>query len=176
MTNKDSYDLDWQAFRYVAGEMSSDEAAVFERRLADDQSAREAVADAVELAQALATLGPEAREDTRPVPKARLGSGKRTWRRRAVWTVAGTAACVALIVTSWLYRGGETAQSTDLSLEQLALLWSQIGEELDPRELDEWAEDFSDDPTDQDADVPPSWMLAAVSESANAEFDRELQE
>jgi hypothetical protein len=47
-------ELDWLAFRYVAGEMSGEEAATFEFRLADDQYAREAVSRAVGLTQRLA--------------------------------------------------------------------------------------------------------------------------
>ena len=42
-------ELTWQAFQYVAGELSVTDADLFEERLADDQAAREAVAQAVAL-------------------------------------------------------------------------------------------------------------------------------
>jgi hypothetical protein len=46
------------AFRYARGEADGPEAAAFERRLAADQSAREALCRAVTLARSLAGLGP----------------------------------------------------------------------------------------------------------------------
>ncbi len=44
-------DLDWLAFRYLAGELGPQECGAFERRLAEDQMARESVASAMDLAQ-----------------------------------------------------------------------------------------------------------------------------
>ena len=49
-------DLDLLAFRYIAGELTPAESEAFEQRLADDQAAREAVARAVDLAQAVASV------------------------------------------------------------------------------------------------------------------------
>jgi len=51
-------DLLLLAVRYVAGELGRDEEAAFELRLDEDQVAREAVAEAVELAAAIAAMGP----------------------------------------------------------------------------------------------------------------------
>ena len=42
-------DRQWQAFRYVLGEMSPDESQAYEQLLADDQEARELVAASVGL-------------------------------------------------------------------------------------------------------------------------------
>src|SRR5262245_34308227 len=50
MTNDE---LHWLAFRYVAGEMTAAEEESFEQQLADDQEAREAVAQVVELNEAI---------------------------------------------------------------------------------------------------------------------------
>lgn len=52
--NAESTELAWQAFRYIAAEMTSDETDAFELRLADDQTAREAVASVTALADATA--------------------------------------------------------------------------------------------------------------------------
>ncbi len=49
-------DLAWLAFVYVSGELTHAEAEAFERRLAQDQAAREAVAEAVALIGAVAAL------------------------------------------------------------------------------------------------------------------------
>ena len=46
--------LDWLAFRFVSGEMNRQQEASFCRRMADEQVVREAVAEAVQLTQAIA--------------------------------------------------------------------------------------------------------------------------
>lgn len=50
-------DVDWLAFRYAAGELDGAELAAFEQMLAESQPAREQVAAAVELFQAIAECG-----------------------------------------------------------------------------------------------------------------------
>ncbi|MHC5537169.1 hypothetical protein ACYOEI_02905, partial [Singulisphaera rosea] len=50
-------DLLWLAFRYVAVEMDAEESAAFEERLAYDQLARESVAEAVALTEAVRVAG-----------------------------------------------------------------------------------------------------------------------
>ncbi len=91
-------ELDWLAFRYVAGEMTADEAGGFELRLADDQAAREAVCRAVGFAQSLVDARPLGR-DSRPTvstPAAPVNRGRLTFRSRAVravaWMATGAAA------------------------------------------------------------------------------------
>ena len=78
-------DLDWAAFCYAAGELSPDEVADFELRLAEDQGAREALARAVELTQAVA-----AAETLEPVVSVR--SERSLWGRRLAWMAIGAAA------------------------------------------------------------------------------------
>ncbi len=51
-----------RAFRYARGEMDAAEAAVFERRLGEEQALREALGQAVERMRALEGLAP-------PVPR-----------------------------------------------------------------------------------------------------------
>src|SRR5690349_1799740 len=80
-------DLLLLAIRYIACEMSEDELAAFEQRLEHDQAAREAVAQAVELAGAVAQL-PGTNADTLLMVRPR-----RPWRRMAS---LAAAACVAL--------------------------------------------------------------------------------
>ncbi len=47
-------DLHWLAFQYVCGDLSPDSTVDFEECLLEDQQAREAVADAVELVRSMA--------------------------------------------------------------------------------------------------------------------------
>jgi len=98
-------ELDWLAFRYVAGEMTAQEASELELRLADDQEAREAVCRAVGLAQRLADAGPPGRDYPRAVRSARdpVTRGIMSFRggvARAVgWMTAGA---VAATLAFWL--------------------------------------------------------------------------
>ncbi len=62
-------ELDWLAFQYLAGNLSTEAVSEFETRLARDQAAREAVARAVELTQAVALV--EAAAPERVVPACR---------------------------------------------------------------------------------------------------------
>ncbi|MGL5097784.1 MAG: hypothetical protein ACRDD1_19520, partial [Planctomycetia bacterium] len=61
-----SADLDWSAFRYAAGEMTAGEEAAFEDRLTADQSAREAVATAVEWTLAVSAGAVRPKKTRRP--------------------------------------------------------------------------------------------------------------
>lgn len=98
------------ALRYAAGDMPAAEAQAFEARLGEDQSARDALAEAVRLSAAASGLpAPTPDPLTRTVVAERLFP---TWvsrlfpRRRyrghpAVWAVlgGGVAAAVAVVIT-----------------------------------------------------------------------------
>lgn len=53
MSEHPSHDLAWLALQYICDELAADEHEAFERRLAEDQTAREAVAEAVEQCAAI---------------------------------------------------------------------------------------------------------------------------
>ena len=98
-------ELDWLAFRYVAGEMTAQEASELELRLADDQEAREAVCRAVGLAQRLADAGPPDADYTRSVRSARdpVTRGIMSFRGRVARAVGWMAAgAVAATLAFWL--------------------------------------------------------------------------
>jgi hypothetical protein len=175
-------DLPWLAFRYVAGELAGDEAAAFERRLDADQEAREAVAEAVELAGAVALLTPDvltfppgSRPRRYPVPQA-LG-----------WMTAGAATCLASLVGLHALAPPAppprvTARPTVVAAEdagsgaeaQVALAWSGLRRDDGPDDaellawLDEAAPGEAESalPTDASApaegDVPP-WLIEAAT-------------
>lgn len=86
-------DLGLAAFRYIAAEMSAHEAEAFEERLAEDHSAREAVAEMVQLSElASAALA--------PCPTVVPAGGLRShWMAPLAWMTAGAAACLALVAT-----------------------------------------------------------------------------
>jgi hypothetical protein len=118
MPDRDALAL--QALLYAGGELSGDEAAAFERRLADDQAARDALVQAVQLALPLADAPPRPDPAYRAVVKQRLHGGWGRWLigRRSyrghplLWTGLGAAAAVLAML--YLYRPA----SADLSVAQ----------------------------------------------------------
>lgn len=147
------------AFRYVSGELAADEAALFEVRLADDQVARDALADAVELCAAmtigccdLATQSPQTNRPT---------------RRRIAAVLAASLAGVAVIaiVGQQLvkhggrdFAGGSRSSFAPHTASSILSLWGELrGQDA--------AVDGEDD--DNGADVAramevPEWMLTAL--------------
>ncbi len=97
MTPFESNDLGWQAFRYVAEEMSPAEATEFELLLADSQAAREELARAVELTQGIAAAIPL------EVAQPRGVAAGASWGQRMVWMLLGTAACLAAVASFKLF-------------------------------------------------------------------------
>jgi anti-sigma-K factor RskA len=167
-------DLDWLAFCYAAGELSVADAEAFEARLADDQSAREAVARAVELTQIVAAA--EAQSGDFVTPAARTTSD---WNTRLSWMAIGGLASVLLALLwsgivgpTWktAQRGANAASQQTLALAwnetraqianvREAGLWPSVGTASTDVE-DEVASDFQVD--DGSVEEAPSWMMAAL--------------
>ena len=141
MNSFDPHELNWLAFRYVAGEMSADECAEFETRLADDQAAREAVASAVELTQTMACAANDSCDIAAPEIVVRK-RGRAVRGRRLLWVGLGAAACLTLVVfLRGVFNVRDVADSKlnparhvrESQPQQLALVWSQTrqGEETE---------------------------------------------
>jgi hypothetical protein len=153
-------DLNWFAFQYVSDGLSSEEAREFELRLAEDQAAREAVAEAVLLWQAVAAGAKVA---------ACANVERRSWRSPAAWAAIGAAACLALIFVlrtplSTL-RQAQLPQEANLTSAELALVWVQG---LAPEALLFEEDDLglAADIREVEADeVVPHWMLEALGDS-----------
>jgi hypothetical protein len=162
-------ELDWSAFCYAAGEMSPADAEAFEARLATDQTAREALARAVELTETVATaesLGAVVAVRQRPA----------VWSRRLGWMAVGSAASL-LIALLWSgAQGTNEPKPASPDHSQLAAAWTQTRAELAENESDLWygkhlAASELVDPviTGQDEragdlleSVTPDWLTAAV--------------
>jgi hypothetical protein len=166
------FDLHWRAFRYVAGEIEPEEAEAFERVLDEDQEAREAVAWAVELAGAIASLRPEATLVlTRP-------------RRRSVAALIGAVTLAAAACLGWMVmtvRGPAPlpGQSRDAAASapdaRVALAWSTLHEERglerdDSSALVAWNDDLpASSETDDASDLAlPPWLIDAATLSIRA--------
>jgi hypothetical protein len=174
-------DLGLTAFRYIAAEMSADEAEAFERRLSRDHSAREAVAEVVQVSElASAALA--------PCPVVAPAAGMRShWMAPLAWMAAGAAACLALVAA--LYGVVDTSEDRPLAkavappivapqavvaptFDHAALVRRTA--ELRDEGLEVWqsgADPLVDDASLALADIQqldvettvPDWLLAAVS-------------
>jgi len=154
MTDQTHDDHDWLAFRYIAAEMSPDEVARFEERLEDDQAGREAVARAVELADALAVVSVDREINTELVTPRPHRSNRSTWWARAGWIGVGAAAALACV---FLFRAiharpepnlaandappppAEFVPSDDPEATQLAQLWCRTRDELESADDHSWS-------------------------------------
>lgn len=167
---------DWTAFCYAAGEMTAADAEAFELRLADDQAAREALARAVELTQAVA-----AAETLQPVSIG--SSGRSLWGKRLVWMAIGSAASLlmAALVSQFDFSSSGDWASRDSG--ELAAAWSQTRQELSTAsDANLWYADHLDavervagaasstaaEVSDEDLDpiATPDWLTAAVRGTA----------
>ena len=143
MINHDD-SLEWLAQRYVLGELGADEVAAFEARLADDEQAAAAVADAARLMMSVQAAVESQAQPTNLA--ARRHHPARSLAARIAIGIAGLAAAVAVV---WLLpRGGDEAA-------ELAARWAEIPDVVP-------ADDAAED-EEADGDEVPDWLLAAVT-------------
>ena len=174
MNEHNSEQLDLLATEYLLDGLSPEDRADFRRRLAEDQAAREALADAVELVAAIV-----AAEDERIV---RLPGGRSSRPRRFSAAVAALAVCLLLVLSWRTYHPAGTddapgagplvATEADSAEARLAAAWMQVRGQLatesdgDAREF-EGASDLDVEPFE--LLEPPTWMLAALIEMQREE-------
>jgi hypothetical protein len=151
------------AFQYIHDELPAAQAEQFEQRLAEDQAAREAVAEAVLLCQAVSAGAKEV------IPAS---PERRSWRLQAAWAAIGAAACLALV---FLLRTptnqpatpvAQRPQLSDLTSEELALVWAASLESPEGLLVDDEELSLASDTRDADREVVvPPWMLEALGGS-----------
>lgn len=98
-------ELELLAFQYVSGELAAEDIERFESRLADDQSAREAVARVVQIGQAVVLSAGDHAIAAGKADSLVLGSDSRNVRR---WVIAAAAIAAAFLagigISQWLER------------------------------------------------------------------------
>jgi hypothetical protein len=177
MNSREREELDWLAFLYVAGELAPDERRDFERRLANDQLACDAVSRAVDLTQTIQAVGEVKPVTVSPVRRLRL--------QHSLRLVACLSACVLVaIVCHWLLRDGKStpthvSEGPSTAAAELAVVWSETRLEFADQQSDARAllqvNDFDDSPMASEGTAAlavPDWMLSAVA----IEADRKSQE
>ncbi len=151
----------WQAFQFVAGELSPDDAKRFEERLESEPLLCEAVAEATLLTSTLLKCQPE--ETLNQVPDAT--EPVRDYSR-SIATVVTLACCliVAVVLSNMPESETQTAQTDVADAEVLVTTWADsfAAEVDDIPEIDEQ--------TDHDLDVP-DWMLAGLTLNDAAEVN-----
>jgi len=151
-------DLNWLAFRYVAGELDEAEMQAFESRLEADQDVREAVAQAVALTRCVAVVAAEQASRSEPVCElparelpAREGAADRpALGRGSAWgwvTALAVSAALLVLLSQFIRPSGRdwermASTSEAAAQEQLAQVWDAVREPLD---LPVWAADKWDD-------------------------------
>ena len=173
-------ELDWLAFLYVSGELPelpADELEAFELRLLDDQAAREAVAQAVELSCGIVLAESRSEVDLQPASVAApagMSRSGRTWVSRVTWMSLGASAALVLLLAWIQFQPAPDRDEQPAPQDQaLADVWSQTRESIrDIVQVDEPGTFDVEDEVEQVAASPlPSWMAAAVFGDEDGEGD-----
>lgn len=114
-------ELPWLAFLYVSEELTPDEVVDFEERLLTDQAAREAVAEAMKLADGVWLASAMSSYQTQPsmgspTPASELHpTDRQNIRRWALWTGSTLALAVLAFCVGWWFAEGRSNPSTRLA-------------------------------------------------------------
>ena len=191
MSNPISEELSWQAFLYACGEMPPEDAEAFEESLAVDQAAREALAHAVLVGQAVTT----AAAATDPIAVPVTGGTQRLSLARSVALVAGLllAFGVGWVVSqSWnvtqpgdSFDVAEGSSVTDFDANRLISLWGNVDLLAESESDLAWSDDdesesiltagLVDDDSTTEFSVP-AWMLAAVENNLPPEMEDDMRD
>lgn len=173
MQHEHETDVHWQAFRYVAGEMTEGESDRFEEQLALDQAAREAVSEVAQLAQTVALS-----ESQPPVTlHSEVADGSRRRLLRAgSWMGLGAAVCLAIVLSAgWLdfstdapvveADGTHQQAIADEAATRLAMSWIETKDELAEQAFD--AQDSLIDLLDAAEDEIFAWEIVGEASGAD---------
>jgi anti-sigma-K factor RskA len=161
-------ELTWQAFQYVAGELSATDADLFEERLADDQAAREAVAHAVALFHTVCAV-----EAAEPVVAVRERTSRRAVLVPAIALALAAAILLAVSLNFNLFNhSSPEAKNVAAVTPALADAWSSVRADFASDEHASQSVSASAVLTDTELAIAeedlaistdaPSWMTAAV--------------
>ncbi|MDB4533459.1 hypothetical protein N9242_01205 [Vicingaceae bacterium] len=173
--NSNQDQLDWLAFQYISDELVDQQRFEFEKRLAKDQCARDAVTRQVELAQSLyrhfdeSVVFDEGKE-------VQLASRSATGSKIGWSSIAVTASVViALLAISWFLQSGDDKNKlANGDNEQLVDAWvfarmNQVGySEAEDSAVNDVGDSIefamAEHSDDEEIDLGDSWMVLALSD------------
>jgi anti-sigma factor RsiW len=136
--------LAMEALLYASGELAEEERAAFEQRLGEDQAAREALCQAVQLSQALRGERPAAPDQSyRGRVRRRLtGAGPRLYRGHPLlWAVSGAAAAVLVMLGLGLPEARQAGPPSVVQVEPRPVVENNVSKEEPMLEVaNHWAE------------------------------------
>jgi hypothetical protein len=183
-------DLNWTAFLYISDELSAEERAAFETRLADDQAARDAVCRAVQMTGAVHSVLESEEKSLTPSPSPSGGGEQRPLRGVPHFAVRALVAAACIVVAAFALRswlaptdsvrtdlpsGDRVAESDDVEsvAGQLVSLWtSASAPQGASAEASTGATNSADSAVQTDVDIVigrgdelevPDWLFAAVA-------------
>lgn len=172
--DQDHAELLLTAFRYISGELSADETTAFEDRLSNDQPAREALADVVELSEAIAVEEFDRCDPLRRKPAHAHDAPARDSRRGVL-----VAVCVIAIAGVFMLNDGRRSEhdpghettvdtgapatdAVDGDADSVLSLWSELGvDDAERLRSDAILADESDELPTTENEIP-DWLLTAV--------------
>ncbi|QDU40719.1 hypothetical protein Mal4_50790 [Maioricimonas rarisocia] len=184
MTTDRDDNLTWLAYQYVANELDAAQRAEFEARLADDQAARDALADLVLIHEAVGRQPATGRDSaipaTQPLTREQVIRGTAP-RFGSQVIVTSAAALALLVVVSLLLRDDPAIEPvapvvmtpartipTDGDPSSLIVLWQDL--HADQFLVDGDAAGLVDESAPA-ADEIPDWMFLALDASVEAAPD-----
>ena len=182
--NRGSNELDWQAFCYIADEMTELQRQEFEDRMGEDQEVRDAVVRAMELGELVYPCFEPALSDSdsrqtkterAPVVEHRVAglspdrTAVRTTKRRLPGILFAAAACIALVAAGWAWQSSQTGERDSLAVMTMdvADAWSNLAdwddrETLESQPADPVWDPAGNDITDELDNESGNWMLVAL--------------
>lgn len=163
-------DLDWLACRYVLGELSGAELAMFEQLAATDDRACTAVVEAVLLVEGVVL----AERNPVEVPVIQPAARHASYRINAA--LVGSAAALVLTV-GWLsFFKKSFDQSAPETATTVAALWIDGADAEDDQSIDRVLSVNPEQLDLEDEDAVPGWLLAAVTEQHKTEDGEEMMQ
>jgi len=168
--------LEWLAFCYVADELDADERQQFEQRLSEDQSARDAVANAVSLSQFVYAAHRET-ELSNNISASLVRDPSAVYRQQRIQAGFMFAASILMALLTvgyfWIFMDQDnnyTLSESTTDSDSLVLAWADSLEQDYVDDLfgeDEETEDsfFYDEDFDSQ---PAAWMIEAFDETEPA--------
>lgn len=183
-------ELGWQALKYAARRLPDTDCAAFEEQLAEDQTAREAVAQAVELSHTVAVLhacggscdataadSVITNEPTADIAVLAIPSIRQwTWQRAAGWMGLGVAACLAVVLASSHWFAANSARDQATANDLVSANWADLRNAREGTDLPLLAAvavnqetTFNEGlPADssEEAGMVPDWLLMGVEKDS----------